>query len=83
MCSGGLSSAGTRKLRSMVLAYFVHKDSFGPTGNMMRRDAVRTQWRPMRSVRKWRYPAFWWRLYPRTHVEWYRGVLRRDVKPKR
>ncbi len=63
------------------MAYFVDIDSFGPTGKMRRREAVRMSYRPMRSARKWRYPAFWWRLYPRDHVVWYRRVLRKDVKP--
>lgn len=65
------------------MALIVETDSFGPTGNMRRKEAVHLRYRPMRSARKWRYPAFWWRLYPRNHCDWYRRILRRDVRPKK
>lgn len=70
-------------MKEAWVAYTVDRDSFGPTGNMMRREVVRVRWQPLRSCRKHRVQAGWWRTYPRDHAEWYRGVLRRATKPKR
>lgn len=63
------------------MALMVDEDSFGPTGNMKRRELVNLIRLP-RSHRRFRWPAFWWRLYPPGIVKIHRRRLRRSVRPK-
>ncbi len=61
------------------MTMIVDRDGFGPTGKMKRREAyfVHPLWP---SHRKHRWPAFWWRKYPKKIVEIHRYRLRKRLK---